>query len=332
MISTQETKICGGCKDIIVNKKDQPSDQDQILTGKGIYNTENMTIRNGQISQLTDGNTSEYVGFAKAPYEGNDKDTTLEGAWVGIEFDQPTKVNHIVIEQATPDASNDRIDTATLEYSEDGTEWKTIRELSNLGAKVEVSFDTVTAKKIRLVNKQAKNIWWRVREITASLKANAISPSVFVSDRFQIYGSNVKENMLDGNEGTFAWFSYSGDTAQVDDYVGLDLGKEVYLHTVYFSMGSDFWDTYDFEYSLDGQTYKKIQTLNGQKNNLDLTKQNIKARYVRMVNKKTKKAWLKVNEFQVNGSNRDVIADWKIYLQNLECRYAKQQVFDECRK
>ena len=79
--------------------------------------------------------------------------------------------------------------------------------------------------------------------------------------------------MLDGNEGTFAWFSYSGDTAQVDDYVGLDLGKEVYLHTVYFSMGSDFWDTYDLEYSLDGQTYKKIQTLNGQKNNLDLTKQ-----------------------------------------------------------
>ena len=98
-----------------------------------------------------------------------------------MSFDQPTKVNHIVIEQATPDASNDRIDIATLEYSEDGTEWKTIRELSNLGAKVEVSFDTVTAKKIRLVNKQAKNIWWRVREITASLKANAISPSVFVS-------------------------------------------------------------------------------------------------------------------------------------------------------
>lgn len=303
LISTQkQTNMWLGCKDIIVNKKEQPSDQDQILTGKGIYNTENMTIRNGQISQLTDGNTSEYVGFAKAPYEGNDKDTTLEGAWVGIEFDQPTKVNHIVIEQATPDASNDRIDTATLEYSEDGTEWKTIRELSNLGAKVEVSFDTVTAKKIRLVNKQAKNIWWRVREITASLKANAISPSVFVSDRFQIYGSNVKENMLDGNEGTFAWFSYSGDTAQVDDYVGLDLGKEVYLHTVYFSMGSDFWDTYDLEYSLDGQTYKKIQTLNGQKNNLDLTKQNIKARYVRMVNKKTKKAWLKVNEFQVTGA------------------------------
>ena len=32
------------------------------------------------------------------------KRQTLEGAWVGIEFDQPTKVNHIVIEQATPDA------------------------------------------------------------------------------------------------------------------------------------------------------------------------------------------------------------------------------------
>ena len=132
----KQTNMWLGCKDIIVNIKDQPSDQDQILTGKGIYNTENMTMRNGQISQLTDGNTSEYVGFAKAPYEGNDKDTTLEGAWVGIEFDQPTEsANHIVIEQATPDASNDRIDTATLEYSEDGTEWKTIRELSNLGAR-----------------------------------------------------------------------------------------------------------------------------------------------------------------------------------------------------
>ena len=78
-------------------------------------------------------------------------------------------------------------------------------------------------------------------------------------DRFQIYGSNVKENMLDGNEGTFAWFSYSGDTAQVDDYVGLDLGKEVYLHTVYFSMGSDFWDTYDLEYSLTDKHIRKFK-------------------------------------------------------------------------
>lgn len=292
-----------GCKDILVNQV-QEDDSSFMAKGKAIYNQDNMSIPNGygSLDRLTDKNTSAYTAFAKGPYQGEDRDTTQKGAYIGLAFENLTEIDHFILEQGSSGQEGDRIDRATLQYTQNGADWIDIGTYDNLGTHVDLTFDTVTAQKIRFVNEQAKNIWWRVREVSANKQKDQIHPKVFVSNRYSVYGTYSKDKILDGNESTFAWFRTPNNAADVGDYVGVDLGTPAYLQSVHYSMGSDFWNAYDLEYSKDGQTYTKYKSFSGAVADADLVGDHIQARYVRMVNKASKPVWLQVKELNVQAS------------------------------
>ena len=164
-----------GCKDIIVNKDSQTKPEEPgTIAGTGIYNTENMVIRNGNVGMMTDGaavdkSSNNYAGFSKSNSSDDpDKDKTVAGAWVGIEFAEPTEVSSILVSQGT----GDHIKTGSLEYTVDGSSWTKIADYTDIGSDFEQVFEPVTAKAIRLVNGRKESIWWRIYEITASAPKN----------------------------------------------------------------------------------------------------------------------------------------------------------------
>ena len=91
-----------GCKDILINQE-QEDDSSFMAKGKAIYNQDNMSIPNGygSLDRLTDKNTSAYTAFAKGPYQGEDRDTTQKGAYIGLAFENLTEIDHFILEQGS---------------------------------------------------------------------------------------------------------------------------------------------------------------------------------------------------------------------------------------
>lgn len=141
------------------------TEENPEVVGEGCYNTENMSIRSGTVSAMTDKNPSTSVSFAESPYKGitGKEDSTLEDAYVGLQFDKLTKVNTIRVSQGT----GDHIVEGKLEYKNADDQWVKIGDYTNIGAEFRKTFDTVEAKEIRLVNTQWIQKWWQINEIEA---------------------------------------------------------------------------------------------------------------------------------------------------------------------
>ena len=119
--------------------------------------------------------------------------------------------------------------------------------------------------------------------------------------------------MYDGNDNTFVWYSEPGDTTYAGDYLGYNFGKVIELKSLHLVVGNDNGnkpdgdklDNYKIETSLDGNTWESVegydnyQGVASGKDVLDIDLHNTKAKYIRVVNLKDKKAWLKFSEFTV---------------------------------
>lgn len=294
IISTRDKEnMWLGCKDIIVNaaaveKPDEPA----TITGTGIFNEENMVIRNGNLGMFTDGSMSDYAGFAHGATDAVDrKDYTLADAWVGLEFEKVETVSSVNVVQG----SGDHIDTGRLEYLNEQDQWTVIDTYTEIGEVFAEEFTPVQAKAIRLVNGQDKAVWWRIYEFSVGASEMEANVNAFHSNTSIYQGSLDK--IVDGDESTFIWYSRG---AQVGDYIGLDLGKSIKLGEIYVLMDSgDCWTNYDLEYSLDGQTYTKYNSYTGSTLDIDVSSEDITARYVRIYNQADYKNWTKVYEFSV---------------------------------
>ena len=322
IISTEDKgNMWLGIRDIIVNKDsyEKPDESTVKLLGTPIYNTANMTIKAGSLSQLTDGNKTAFAAFAKGPYEDPNRDTTLVGAWVGLEFAQPTKLNRFVVAQGSNDAKNDTIKQAKVEYTEDGQTWHEIKSYTNLGMNFDVTFPEITAKQIRFVNTHAEPVWWRVREVEAyhGKEAITLQPTMSVSPNMNHIYSGSFDDVLDGNDSTFVWLEGDGrGNTKVGDYALFDLGKAVYLNEIHFAQapdGGDYWKKYDVEVSLDGTKFTTIGTYTDRVFNIDVTDQNVFAKYVRFKNVNTNDCWIKLAEFSVTASNTAYRSLEKLY-------------------
>ncbi len=313
LISTADkTNMWLGCRDIIVNidsyASDNGSEENTEIEGTGFYNTENMVIRNGSIGMMTDGlidkSGNGYVGFAKSSSSADpDKDKTMEGAYVGIEFPEAIKVSHVVFSQGT----GDHINKGTLEYTVNGTDWIEIDTYNNIGENLDVTFDAVSMKAIRLVNNQTEAIWWRIYEIDAYYEGSANTPlnkTVIKSNGWGVY-SGSESSLMDGSVTSGIWYSTPGDRTVAGEYLGLDLGEVAEVGKVTFAVGidgGDKWENYRLEYSTDNTEWTAYKEYTGTSSGQDVHEENlggINARYVRIVNLKDKGCWVKFGEFNV---------------------------------
>ena len=292
-----------GCRDIVVNEDSYPKPEkpkNEKLSGTGIYSEDSMVIAGGSIQNMVDEDTGSKVTFKN----GDHKDYTVQGAWVGIDFGKEVEVNQVVMEQKTAD----KIVKASVQYFDAASgQWKNIKTVSNLGSKLDVKFETVKTSKIRVVNEERTERWWDVHDLSAYLTDNGFvfNPIVTVGGNLNAIHQGSNDLVLDGDDNSFVWYKGPGDNTNVGDYIQLDLKQDVYLKDIHFAMapsGGDLWDEYELSYSLNGKDFTPVKTFNTRTANIDLSSQNIKARYVRMTNKKQKNVWVKFAEFKVNAT------------------------------
>lgn len=299
IISTKDkTNMWLGIREIAINEGEQPTTN--VVEGSSIYNEENMSVRLGSAAGMTDGDTSTYAHLAKGPYEGDDRDTMPADAWVGIDFGEVKKVDAITITQD----SGDKIAKGVLEYTTDGETWQTLKTLDTVDAVVSEQFDEIEAKAIRLRNTEATAKWWKVFEIKATYGEEPEQPAEesvrydatgIYSSRFGIYSGSVA-NITDGNDSTNVWFNQN---LQTGDYVGIDLGEPKVIGNVRFVQDSgDCMAEYTLQYSNDNENWTDIDTYTDIPLEIDLSRENITARYLRAVATNNFGKWLKVFSFE----------------------------------
>ncbi|MPV48416.1 carbohydrate-binding protein, partial [Pseudactinotalea sp. HY160] len=115
------------------------------------------------------------------------------------------------------------------------------------------------------------------------------------------YGSNVTDNMTDGDPATMYW---SNAAPAAGDHVQLDLGREREIGSIHIQQGGDDGDTtgdliYDatVQYSLDGTTWTDAGTFSDSPV-IDVEfDEPVTARYVRLVAAGGSGKWVKIREF-----------------------------------
>ena len=302
IISTKDkSNMWLGIREIEINKDAEA--ETNVVSGTAIYNESNMSVRIGSAANMTDGNTSSYAHFAKGPYVSGeeDRDHTMTGAWVGIQFDGLKKVDAITITQA----AGDKIATGVLEYTTDGETWQTLKEYSSVPAVLSEKFEEMEVSALRLRNPSDVPVWWQVYEMEATLGDAPQQPSeesvrypasVIKSSHYGIY-SGSEANVTDGNDATNVW--YNKDIA-AGDYVGLDFGEPVKFGKVRIVMDAgDCMGEYNLQYSNDGSSWTTIKTYNDNPLEVDLSRENITARYIRMEATNNFKKWLKLFTFEM---------------------------------
>lgn len=277
----------------IVDPTKKPVDK---VTGTGFYNEENMVIRHGGVELFTDGDASDYAGFAHSAEEVDKKDYTLEGAWVGLQFAKTETISSVKVTQG----SGDHIDNGTLEYLNESDEWIEIGVYTGIGEVLEETFTPVQAKAIRLVNDAEKAIWWRIYEFEVNVEeaqtGTQINATAF--DAGTVVYSGSLANVVDGDTSTSLWYSRVGEAGQ---YIGVDLGRNVNLGQIYFLMDSgDYWRNYELQYSTNGANYNTYNTYTTSALDVDLSASNIEARYVRFYCTGSTSTWTKFYEITVS--------------------------------
>ncbi|MEG2801451.1 MAG: discoidin domain-containing protein, partial [Longicatena sp.] len=249
-------------------------------------------------------------------------------AFVGLTFDAVKEIGDVVIKQD----AGDKINKGVLEYSVDGTNWSLLATYDSVPATLTRNCKGVRAKAIRLRNTEKTEKWWKVFDVSVYEPSSETEPSIpldktiIKSSSMSVY-SGPETKLTDGDDNSYVWYSLTNDQSVVGDYIGLDLGRVASLGKLHLVVGGnngDHWNKYDLEYSLDGTTYTKYasyeQTVDKKIINLDLTSNNIKARYVRLINREFVKKWIQFSEFSVEESvlkgkaytNVDALRDVKV--------------------
>lgn len=74
-------------------------------------------------------------------------DAGIKSAWLAVDLGKPASIGRVVIQQAYPELK--RIRKFAIEYR-DGDDWKTCYRGENLGARLDATFDAITARHLRL--------------------------------------------------------------------------------------------------------------------------------------------------------------------------------------
>lgn len=272
---------------------------------------EGWSVYSGEESNAIDGNDNTGISYA-VRWGGSPSNTMIEGDYFGIKISQPIVLGKIHILQGPNDSNDDYMKQAELQYSLDGVNWTTIQEVTTRNIDIDVSSQNITAQYVRLLKKGNQANWFGIREF----KVDQQTPGLIRTPSWGIYSGN-ENNVFDGNDDTFVWYNKN---IAANDYVGVNLYRPMTLGKVHIvqSNGSDYFKNGELQYSLDGETWTKIQDVNTSQIDLDLSSHNISAQYVRLVSKSDQGNWYQLREFQVEEKENQWIRTpnnegWQVY-------------------
>lgn len=205
-----------------------------------------------------------------------------EGDSIGIAIND---VKNVIGFEVLGDIKSDKF---VLESSFDNIEWEEVSE--GISFKNEVP---VVGKFFRIKAKEKTEA--NINEIKVLLEG--YSKGIVTTNRRISSNLNIHPDFVVDND--YGTSFVCSDTIKKDDFVQLDLGTEKRIRDISLVQGpgGDYIDG-DIEYSLDGENWTKVGTVEGTDTLIkDL---DIKAKYVRVLSSGYKDRWSRVREFTVN--------------------------------
>ncbi|MGL5378750.1 beta-N-acetylglucosaminidase domain-containing protein [Clostridium sp.] len=262
----------------------------------------------GSLENLLDKNPETEVVF-KNP-------STIDvGTYVGVKYNKAIKIEDITIDMGARGNSNDTMQEAKIQYTEDGKTWIDLDgQLYTKPGKIEVEGLDIVAMGVRIIATQEKtNTWLGIKDFTINKNTEVeeeeapIDATLMRTPGWSVYSGN-EASLTDGNDDTSVWYrTHTGDVTNVGDFVGLDLGEVINVGKVHFVVGAgdgDKWSDYKLEYSVDNENWTEYKTYssNAGKDIIDEDLGGVEARYVRVTNLKQLNKWVKFSELQVKRS------------------------------
>ena len=284
MIATEDkSNTWLGVRDILVNPTTTPS----TSTDKGTLSMTKIGVKGGSLDNLLDDNESTYAHFAESPYKaGEIKDYIPVDAAVTLTFNNPKKLGTINFVQ---DSGTDKITKYALEYTEDGTTWKTLKEYAgNDTVHLNVEDQDITAKAIRVRNLElhlssnTAGYWWKVKTFNHTDVVNEYDDkAVYTNTDYKLHSKSTLDQTA---------LVYTKEmTLAPKQYVGVKLSRVKDLK----QLELDYTGDVVLEASVNAHDWVEVTDLN--KNLPD-------ARYVRLINKKSSDVKLTMNKFVVHST------------------------------
>ena len=284
MIATEDkSNTWLGVRDILVNPTTTPS----TSTDKGTLSMTKIGVKGGSLDNLLDDNESTYAHFAESPYKaGEIKDYIPVDAAVTLTFNNPKKLGTINFVQ---DSGTDKITRYVLEYSVDGTNWKTLKEYAgDATVHLNVEDQDLTAKAIRVRNLElhlssnTAGYWWKVKTFNHTDVVNEYDDkAVYTNTDYKLHSKSTLDQTA---------LVYTKEmTLAPKQYVGVKLSRVKDLK----QLELDYTGEVVLEASVNAHDWVEVTDLN--KNLPD-------ARYVRLINKKSSDVKLTMNKFVVHST------------------------------
>ncbi|XEC92488.1 discoidin domain-containing protein [Paenibacillus tarimensis] len=227
------------------------------------------------------------------------------GLSITVDMGQMQTFNKLMLDSGS--SIGDYARSADVYVSTDGTDWTKVSSIVGDGQAVQLaSFQTQTARYIKVVNTGSAGNWWSVAEFNIyDTRANWTATATDIVD-----WDDKPEKMLDGDRDT----RY---TSGIGQYNGLsftvDMGQTETFNKIKINSGSgsnDYARSSDVFVSTDGTNWTKVASVTGAGPLQEITFQAQTARYIKVVCTGNEGYWWSVAEFDAYYANPDYRANW----------------------
>jgi len=248
-------------------------------------------IHEGRIEYMTDGNDETYCWFQGSGTNGN---------YIRFDFVTPTLIKSIEVLGGLDDSSQDYL-RGKVQVSNDAKTWADIGELTSYHGLFDLRLDPVTARFVRLLCTTDDTHWVAIREF----KINSIpedapyQPIVTYSGLAGIY-EGALENIVDDDPSTYCWFS---SNVSANGYVKIDYRQQITVKSIKIQFGkpgSNDKFVGKLQYSLDGESWTDLTSMDGLNIILDLRDEPITLQYLRMYTDVDQSGWVAITDVMIN--------------------------------
>ena len=294
------------------------------------YTTSYITSRtdspcSGAIRDALDGDLSTCVAY-------KDPNIASKGDYFGVTFSHAIDVDRFTVTMTNPaDNVSDYVQFTQIQYTKNGTDWINVEGTQTSSEKI-VDYKGLGLKDVlgvRIVATQdnASRSWIRIYEIEVNKEGDGgklpstggateptgpLSGAVTLENIAIAPGGNNVGNVVDGNDGTFAWFEQDGgaDTIPVDGALVLtfDEAATAPSFTVKFLQGQGTADvisngTLQYRSSSEGEWIDAAAVTSAEDQTFTISpasgSSEVTAQAIRIVNKENTSKWWKVYELSV---------------------------------
>lgn len=224
------------------------------------------TIHEGTLENLIDGNNDTYCWFGAKFNKGN---------YVQLDYSIKRKLNKL---SYLFDTSKFDYYIFNVQYLNENNEYETVStEVDNLSGSI--SFNkNIETKSLRIVCTKESGGWVKLQELRAYLGPTTIN------NGFTLVNTSSLDNLSDNNLDTYTFFDwhYTSSNNVIIDYHEETEIKNIMLLSGCENSPDDYFRKVQLSYSLDNITYTDLDgEFEGKNIYVDLTNQNIKARYIK---------------------------------------------------